>query len=259
VSYRTYGEFADDYKPNLKILEGHFCPYYTSWDQTVRDTTRVNQWKREFDSLLKVNAVPQLNTLRIINDHTEGMSLGRPTPFAHVADNDWAIGLFVEHLSKSPIWEQSVVFIVEDDAQNGPDHVDAHRTTAYVAGGYVKRGFIDHTPYSTSSMVRTIELILGMRPMSQYDAAATPMWRSFSKTPNTKPFQSLPARVDITEVNRKDGPLARKSKTFDFSKEDRVNDFEFSEVIWKGVRGENSEMPAPKRSAFVRTIDVDDK
>ncbi len=259
VSYRTYGEFADDYKPNLKILEGHFCPYYTSWDQTVRDTTRVNQWKREFDSLLKVNAVPQLNTLRIINDHTEGMSLGRPTPFAHVADNDWAIGLFVEHLSKSPIWEQSVVFIVEDDAQNGPDHVDAHRTTAYVAGGYVKRGFIDHTPYSTSSMLRTIELILGMSPMSQYDAAATPMWRSFNKIPNNKIFHALPAKVDITEVNKKDGILARKSKTFDFSKEDRVNDFEFSEVLWKGIRGEHSAMPAPKRSAFVRTIDMDDK
>ncbi|MFZ9262052.1 MAG: alkaline phosphatase family protein [Chitinophagaceae bacterium] len=259
VSYRTYGEFADDYKPNLKILEGHFCPYYTSWDETVRDTTRVNQWKRDFDSLLRINAVPQLNTLRLINDHTEGMSLGRPTPYAHVADNDWAVGLFVEHLSKSPIWEQSVVFIVEDDAQNGPDHVDAHRTTAYVAGGYVKRGFIDHTPYSTSSMVRTIELILGMAPMSQYDAAATSMWRSFSKVPNRKIFNAIPAKVDITEVNKKDGPLARKSKTFDFSKEDRVNDFEFSEVIWKGVKGENSVMPAPKRSAFVRIIDVDDK
>ena len=259
VSYRTYGEFADDYKANLKILEGHFCPYYTSWDQTVRDTTRVNQWKREFDSLLKVNAVPQLNTLRIINDHTEGLSLGRPTPYAHVADNDWAIGLFVEHLSKSPIWEQSVVFIVEDDAQNGPDHVDAHRTTAYVAGGYVKRGFIDHTPYSTSSMVRTIELILGMSPMSQYDAAATPMWRSFSRSPNTKPFYALPPKVDITEVNKKDGPLAKKSSTFDFSREDRVNDFEFSEVIWKAVRGENSSMPAPKRSAFLRRNDADEK
>ena len=259
VSYRTYGEFADDYKPNLKILEGHFCPYYTSWDETVRDTTRVNQWKRDFDSLLRINAVPQLNTLRLINDHTEGMSLGRPTPFAHVADNDWAVGLFIEHLSKSPIWEQSVVFIVEDDAQNGPDHVDAHRTTAYVAGGYVKRGYVDHTPYSTSSMVRTIELILGMSPMSQYDAAATPMWRSFSKTSNTQPFRSIAAKVDITEVNKKDGPLARKSRTFDFSKEDRVNDFEFSEVIWKGVKGENSVMPAPKRSAFVRTIDEDEK
>jgi len=259
VSYRTYGEFADDYKPNLKILEGHFCPYYTSWDETVRDTTRVNQWKRDFDSLLRINAVPQLNTLRLINDHTEGMSLGRPTPFAHVADNDWAVGLFIEHLSKSPIWEQSVVFIVEDDAQNGPDHVDAHRTTAYVAGGYVKRGYVDHTPYSTSSMVRTIELILGMSPMSQYDAAATPMWRSFNKTSNTQPFRSIVAKVDITEVNKKDGPLARKSRTFDFSKEDRVNDFEFSEVIWKGVKGENSVMPAPKRSAFVRTIDEDEK
>jgi YVTN family beta-propeller protein len=259
VSYRTYGEFADDYKPNLKILEGHFCPYYTSWDETVRDTTRVNQWKRDFDSLLRINAVPQLNTLRLINDHTEGMSLGRPTPFAHVADNDWAVGLFIEHLSKSPIWEQSVVFIVEDDAQNGPDHVDAHRTTAYVAGGYVKRGYVDHTPYSTSSMVRTIELILGMSPMSQYDAAATPMWRSFSKTSNTQPFRSIAAKVDIAEVNKKDGPLARKSRTFDFSKEDRVNDFEFSEVIWKGVKGENSVMPAPKRSAFVRTIDEDEK
>ena len=259
VSYRTYGEFADDYKPNLKILEGHFCPYYTSWDETVRDTTRVNQWKRDFDSLLRINAVPQLNTLRLINDHTEGMSLGRPTPFAHVADNDWAVGLFVEHLSKSPIWEQSVVFIVEDDAQNGPDHVDAHRTTAYVAGGYVKRGFIDHTPYSTSSMVRTIELILGMAPMSQYDAAATPMWRSFSKIPNTKTFHAIPANVNLNDVNTKDGALARKSKTFDFSKEDRANDFEFSEVIWKGVRGEHSVMPAPKRSAFVRTVDADEK
>lgn len=259
VSYRTYGEFADDYKPNLKILEGHFCPYYTSWDETVRDTTRVNQWKRDFDSLLRINAVPQLNTLRLINDHTEGMSLGRPTPFAHVADNDWAVGLFVEHLSKSPIWEQSVVFIVEDDAQNGPDHVDAHRTTAYVAGGYVKRGFIDHTPYSTSSMVRTIELILGMAPMSQYDAAATPMWRSFSKIPNTKTFHAIPANVNLNDVNTKDSPLARKSKTFDFSKEDRANDFEFSEVIWKGVRGEHSVMPAPKRSAFIRTVDADEK
>ena len=108
-------------------------------------------------------------------------------------------------------------------------------------------------------MVRTIELILGMAPMSQYDAAATPMWRSFSKTPNLKTFTSIPAKVDITEVNVKDGPLAKKSKTFDFSKEDRVNDFEFSEVIWKAVKGENSIMPAPKRSAFVRIMDTDEK
>lgn len=259
VSYRTYGEFADDYKANIPVLEGHFCPYFTSWDEKVRDTTRFNQWRREFDSLYAINAVPQMNTLRFINDHTEGLSVGRPTPFAHVADNDWAVGLFVEYLSKSPIWKETAIFIVEDDAQNGPDHVDAHRTTAYVAGGYVKRGFVDHTPYSTTSMLRTMELILGLPPMTQYDASAVPMWRSFSKTPNLKPFQSIPAKVDLNEKNVKMNALAKKSMGFDFSKEDRVNDMEFNEVIWKAVKGENSPMPAPRRSAFLKVADKDDE
>jgi hypothetical protein len=254
ISYRTYGEFADDYKANIPVLENHFCPYFTSWDESVRDTTRFYQWKREFDSLLAKNAVPRLNTLRLINDHTEGLRIGRPTPFAHVADNDWAVGLFVEYLSKSPIWKESVVFIVEDDAQNGPDHVDAHRTTAYVAGGFVKRNFVDHTLYSTSSMLRTIELILGLPPMSQYDAAATPMWRCFSSTPNLTPFVSVPANVNLNDVNEKVSVWSQLSETFDFTKEDRIPDLIFSEVIWKAVKGEHSVMPAPRRSAFLKTM-----
>ncbi len=257
VSYRTYGEFADDYKANIPVLEGNFCPYYTSWDETVRDTTRFNQWKREFDSLLAVNAVPRLNTLRFINDHTEGLRIGRPTPFAHVADNDLAVGLFVEYLSKSSIWKETAIFIVEDDAQNGPDHVDAHRTTAYVAGGFVKRKFVDHSMYSTSSMLRTIELILGLPPMTQYDAAATPMWKSFSNTADLTPFRSLPANVNLRDVNTKNNDLARRSEAFDFSKEDQIPDLEFSEVIWKAVKGEHSIMPAPRRSAFLKK-DADD-
>jgi phospholipase C len=252
VSFRTYGEFADDYKANIPVLEGNFCPYYTSWDETVRDTTRFNQWKREFDSLLSVNAVPKLNTLRFINDHTEGLKIGRPTPFAHVADNDLAVGMFVEYLSKSPIWKETVIFIVEDDAQNGPDHVDAHRTTAYVAGGFVKRKYVDHSMYSTSSMLRTMELILGLPPMTQYDAAATPMWKCFSTNADLSPFRSLPANINLLDVNTKMNDLARRSETFDFSKEDQIPDLEFSEVIWKAVRGEHSMMPAPRRSAFLK-------
>ncbi|HEX8677400.1 MAG TPA: beta-propeller fold lactonase family protein, partial [Segetibacter sp.] len=176
VSYRTYGEFADDGKANIPVLENQFCPYFPGYDLSVRDTVRYNQWKREFDSLVAVNAVPQFNSLRFSNNHTEGLRLGSPTPFAHVADNDLAVGLFLEHLSKSPVWKESAAFIVEDDAQNGPDHVDAHRTIAFVAGPFVKRNFVDHTMYSTSSMLRTMELILGLPPMSQYDAAATPMF-----------------------------------------------------------------------------------
>ncbi len=254
VTYRTYGEFADDYKPNIPVLKNHFCPFYTSWDQSVRDTTRANQWKKDFDSLLAANAVPQLSTLRIINDHTEGLSKGRPTPFAHVADNDWGVGMFVDYLSHSSIWDESVVFILEDDAQNGADHVDAHRSPAYIIGPYVKRNFVDHTMYSTSSMLRTIELILGLLPMSQYDAAATPMYRCFTANPNTTAYNAIPAKIDITEKNTSDAASARLSATFDFSKEDLVPDLVFSEVIWKAVKGEASVMPAPKRSAFLKVV-----
>jgi len=253
ISYRTYGEFADNYKPNIPVLENHFCPYYTSWDESIRDTTRFNQWRKDFDSLYAIGAVPKFNSLRLINDHTEGLRLGRPTPFAHVADNDWAVGLFVEYLSHHPIWKETAIFIVEDDAQNGPDHVDAHRTTAYVAGGFVKRKFVDHTMYSTSSMLRTIELILGLPPMSQYDAAAEPMWRCFSSNYNATPFLAVPANISLDEKNIKNTASAKISATFDFSKEDRIPDLVFSEVIWKAVKGENSVMPAPVRSAFLKT------
>jgi YVTN family beta-propeller protein len=251
VSYRTYGEFASDYKPNIPALKDHFCPYYTGWDQTVYDTTRFRQWKRDFDSLLTVNSLPQLNTLRFINDHTEGLRKGRPTPFAHVADNDLAVGLFVEHLSHSRIWNESVVFIVEDDAQNGPDHVDAHRTTAYVAGGFIKRGYIDHTMYSTSSMLRTIELILGLPPMSQYDAAATPMWRCFADSVNREPFAARPALVDLNELNMASSKWQQMSEEFNFAIEDRAPDAPFNEVLWVAVKGEGSVCPPPVHAAFL--------
>ena len=258
VSYRTYGEFADDYKPNIPILKGHYCKYYTSWDQKVRDTTRVGQWKRDFDSLVANHALPQLNTLRIINDHTEGLRKGRPTPFAHCADNDLAVGMFVDYLSKSPVWKESVVFVLEDDAQDGPDHVDAHRSTAYVAGGYVKRHLVDHTMYSTTSVLHTIELILGIPPMSQYDAAAMPLWRCFSDTADMTPFDVKPLQTDINARNTVENAWQRKSEGFDFSKEDRIPDRAFTEVIWKAVKGADAIVPAPKRAAFVKLNETKD-
>ncbi|MGI8581421.1 MAG: alkaline phosphatase family protein, partial [Chitinophagaceae bacterium] len=259
VTFRTYGEFADDGKANIPVLENHFCPYFPGYNNSIRDTVRYNRWQHEFDSLVAINAVPQLNTLRFSNDHTEGLRRGSPTPFAHVADNDLAVGLFIEHLSKSPIWKESAVFMVEDDAQNGPDHVDAHRTTAYVAGPFVKRGYVDKTMYSTSSMLHTIELILGLPPMSQYDAAATPMFKSFTSKPNYTPFKSLPSNIDLNEKNTATNATAKLSDQIDLSKEDRVPDMLFSQIIWKAVKGEHSEMPAPRRSAFLKTIDEEEE
>lgn len=258
VSYRTYGEFADDYKPNIPVLKDHMCNYYTGWNTKVKDTSRVYQWKRDFDSLVALNAVPQFNSLRLPNDHTEGLSKNKPTPFAHVADNDLSVGMFIEYLSQSKIWNESVVFIVEDDAQNGPDHVDAHRSPAYVIGPYVKRHFVDHTPYTTSGILRTMELILGVPPMSQYDAAATPLWRCFTPTPDYTGHTALPSNIDLTEKNLAWNELSRRSDQFDFTKEDRINDMEFSDVIWKAVKGLQSKMPAPRRAAFVKLTEGKD-
>jgi YVTN family beta-propeller protein len=252
ISFRTYGEFADNYKPNISVLKNHLCPYYTGWDLGVKDTMRFQQWKKDFDSLVAVNALPQFNTVRFGNDHTEGLRAGRPTPFAHVADNDLAVGEFVEYLSKSSVWKESVVFILEDDAQNGADHVDAHRSPVYIAGGFVKRHFVDHSMYSTTSVVRTIELILGMPPMSQYDAAANPMWRCFAAIPDMNAFNALPANIDLTEKNIAWNELSKKSAQFDFTKEDRVPEDQFNEVLWKGIKGMNAIVPAPKRAAFVK-------
>ena len=258
ITYRTYGEFADDYKPNIPVLKGHYCTKYTSWDDAVMDTVRFRQWKNDFDSLLAIDKVPQLNTLRFINDHTEGLKLGRPSPKAHVADNDLATGLFVEYLSKSKIWKESVVFILEDDAQNGPDHVDAHRSTLYIAGGMVKEKMIDHTMYSTTSVLRTIELILGLPPMSQYDAAAEPLWRCFTDSVIAKSFTSLPAQYDMFEKNVAVNKWQKMSEGFDFDKEDRVKDSDFNEVLWWAVRG--TACPPPVRGAFIkiRNKDKDD-
>ena len=262
VSFRSYGEFVDDYKPNIPVLKNQHCNYFTSWDEKVRDTSRFVQWRRDFDSLLAINAVPALNTLRFINDHTEGVRKGRPTPFAHVADNDLAVGLFVDYLSKSPIWSESVVFILEDDAQNGADHIDAHRSTAYVAGGMVKRGFVDHTKYSTSSMLRTMELILGMPPMSQYDAGAEPMWRCFSDTVNRNGFNVVAAEVDLNEVNSATNPkatsyLMRMSEKLDLSREDRANEQLMNEILWKYVKGERAKLPTLRQAPWVKAMDID--
>ncbi len=252
VSYRTYGEFISvSGIPNIPVLEGHYCRSFTPWVQSVRDTTRFYQWKRDFDALLAAGALPQLNTIRFINDHTEGLKLGCPTPFAHVADNDLAVGMFVDYLSHSPIWKESVILIVEDDAQNGPDHVDAHRSTAYLAGGFVKQGFVDHTAYTTASLLRTIELILGLPPMSQYDAAATPLWRCFDNTPDHPPFTTRHCFVDLNEKNSALSIWQKKSEEFDFSQEDRIDDTAFNEVIWRAVKGLDSPCPAVVRAAFL--------
>ncbi len=259
ITYRTYGEFADENKANYATLDGHYCTYYHDFDMNFQDSRREKDWERDFDSLLNINQVPRFNTVRLGNDHTSGMSKGAYSPKASVADNDLAVGRFVEHLSQTSIWKESAVFIIEDDAQNGADHVDAHRSTAYIISPYIKRKNIDHTMYSTSSMVRTMELILGMPPMSQYDAAATPMYRAFTSQPDFTPFKSVEPLININERNVADNELSRRSQYFNLAELDAVPEREFNDVLWKSIKGLNSEMPAPVRAAFVKKSVKKDK
>lgn len=282
VSYRSYGEFVgvrdvklgggggDDAdtaaaakarKENFTsedALIGHFSPKFPPYDLSITDNTRVDVWLEEFREFEKNGNLPQFQIVRLGNNHTSGTRVGAPTPRAMVAENDLALGRLVEAVSNSKYWASTAIFVLEDDAQNGPDHVDAHRSIAFVASPYTKRGVVDSTMYTTSGMLRTMELILGLPPMSQYDAAATPMYNSFTATANLTPFKHRLARIDLTEKNQPNAPGSQQSAMWDFSKEDTLPDIEFNEVIWKSVKGADSPMPAPVRSAFVRAIDDDD-
>src|SRR5581483_10855357 len=146
--------------------------------------------------------MPQLQIVCLPNDHTHGASTNHLTPAAYVAENDLALGRIVEAISRSKFWPRTAIFVVEDDAQNGSDHVDAHRTVALAISPYTKHGAVDSTLYSTSSMLRTIELILGLPPMSQFDAAAAPMFGSFQSTAEVRPYEAAPANVNLEEKNR---------------------------------------------------------
>ncbi len=166
-------------------------------------------------------------------------------------DNDLALGMVVEGLSKSRFWKEMAIFVVEDDAQNGSDHVDAHRTVALAISPYIRKHSVDSTMYSTSSMLRTMELILGLEPMSQFDAAARPMYGSFWNEPDFTAYEHKAPGVDLKEINTASAPGAKESLELDLSREDRADDIAFNEIIWRAVKGKNSVMPAPVRAAFV--------
>jgi YVTN family beta-propeller protein len=256
VSYRSYGEFIAAGKSanqpgraRVKTLEGHFDEWFRGFDLSYSDAKRADRFIAELKRFESEGDMPRLQILRLPNDHTHGTTFGFPTPTAYVADNDLALGRVVEAVSHSKFWPQTAIFVVEDDAQNGPDHVDAHRTTAFVISPYVRRGFVDSTLYSTSSMLRTMELILSLKPMSQFDAAACPMFNTFQATADLRPFEHKPANENMGSLNPKQAWGGRLK--MNFTREDAADDLLLNEVVWRSVRGADNPMPAPVRAGFV--------
>jgi YVTN family beta-propeller protein len=255
LSFRSYGEFASfksdpDSTPMFvgnRGLRGHASE---SWDlagKKGRDTDRAEAFIQELKEAESTGQWPSFMVMHLGENHTEGLVAGRFTPVAHVAANDVALGKIVEAISRSKFWPETAIFVIEDDAQNGPDHVDAHRTCALALSPYVKRGVVDSTMYSTASIVMTIELILGLPPMTQYDRAATPMYNAFTTEAAMEAYACLPARVDLQARNPKTGSLARASARLDFSDYDRADPDELNRILWQAYRGDEP-MPAPVHS-----------
>ncbi len=257
VSYFSFGEFIQNGakgmpgKARVAALEGHFDPFYRGYDLEYRDTDRAKRFAEKLLEFERDGNLPQFIVLRLPNDHTTGTKVGKLTPTAMVADNDVALGQVVETISQSKYWDKSAIFVVEDDAQNGSDHVDAHRTVALAISPYIRKGIVDSTLYSTSSMLRSMELILGMDPMTQFDAAANPMYASFGKTADAKPFRHMPATADLNAINTALAWGAAESETLNFAKEDAADDLMLGDIVWRSVRGASSPMPPPIRAAFV--------
>jgi YVTN family beta-propeller protein len=264
LTYRSYGEFAGWDRPagtmvaSVPGLDGHIHPSYPPFDMTIPDVKRIEVFAEEFKRFVASGTVPRLSILRLPRDHTSGTNPGAVTPIGMVADNDLALGQFVDLISHSAIWKETAIFVLEDDAQNGPDHVDAHRSVLLAISPFSRRGVVDSTLYTTSGVLRTMELILGLPPMSQYDAAATPIYNGFSTTPTLTPFTVLPAQVRMDLKNDWNTPGAQASLRMNFSAPDMAPDLELNQIIWESVRGRGSIMPPPRRTGFIKAIVVDD-
>jgi len=262
LTYRSYGEYATrastgttmEASPGVGGLLGHVSPKFKL--PKMRDTDNAAEFLREFDEYEQNfespdpnKRLPNFMVMSLPENHTAGTAPGRFTPVAMVANNDYALGMIIDRISHSRYWPETAIFVIEDDAQDGPDHVDARRTNGYVVSPYVKRQVIDSTLYTTSSMLRTMELLLGLPPMSQYDAAANPMYLSFSDKPDLTPFELIKPQVDVNAKNTTASYGALRSMRMDFRDVDQAPMAELNEILWRSIRGADSLVPAPVHRA----------
>ena len=257
VSFRDYGEGTPWNDPtnchsgkvfssltHLRSRFGtHVAPRFPGWNLDCSDhAVREPEWRREFRRYVRNGNLPSLEIVYLPNDHTQGTTPGTATPASYMADNDLALGRLVDAVSHSRYWRSTAIFVVEDDAQDGPDHVDAHRTVAFVISPYTQHARVDSTHYDTASMLATMEDLLGLSPMSIFDQRATPMWESFDAWPNMRPYDAIQPRVIPFGArgyprNTADSPLAGQSAAQDYSAPDGADEQILNQAIWESIRG----------------------
>jgi YVTN family beta-propeller protein len=258
LSLRNYGFMAENKKQaapagedqialiNDPVLAKVTNRAYRAFDTDYMDVERAKTFLSDLADFEKTGNMPRLMVMRLPNDHTSGVAAGKLSPLAQAADNDQAVGMIVEGISKSKFWASTAICILEDDAQNGPDHVDSHRSPAFVISPYIKRHSVDSHMYNTASMLRTIELILGLRPMTQFDAASPPMLAAFQATLDATPYTAEKPRVPLDARNPPRAPAV--AEKMNFEREDANDDNELNDLLWRAIR--KDEPPAPVRSYF---------
>jgi DNA-binding beta-propeller fold protein YncE len=245
-------------------LAPHTDPYFRGFDNRFADFYRYREWAREFDGYERGNSLPRLELVRLMHDHMGDFASAADrvnTPNRQVADNDYAVGLLVERVAHSRFASDTLIFILEDDAQDGPDHVSAHRSTAFIAGPYVKRSALVSARHNTVDMLRTIELVLGLRALNLHDALAAPLTEAFDLSAKSWTFEAVVPNdlraTDLPLPSAKVAPpageaapiacrrpeqdadyWASQTQSMDFSAEDRIDSAQFNRILWTGQNGE---------------------
>jgi len=244
----VYGEFGDPtvtpkgYGPLKPSVGPYLSPDYPPFDMAIPDQRRVDVWMRDFAHDLETSSLPQLEIMHLPCDHTWGARAGKPTPRSYVADNDFALARIVSAVSHSRYWRDTVIFVVEDDAQDGPDHVDSHRSVMFAISAYSRKG-LHHRFTNTTDVVATIEQILGLQPMSTYDTFARPLADVFDSKPDLTPYDPILPKISLHELNPDKTPAAKKSALLDFSKPDAADENEVNRILWSVVKGDDVPYP----------------
>jgi hypothetical protein len=220
------------------------------WPLLQSDQHRADVFIREYQEFSRRDTIPDLMILSLPCDHSEGVDPKYPTPRAMMADNDLALGRVVEAVTASPQWKETCIFVIEDDAQSGPDHVDGHRTAFMVISPYTKRKYVDSTFYAQPSMIRSIEVILGLDPMNRFDALADPITTCFTDTLDPTPYRAVPSNIPLDErnpagtaMNRDDRFWLEKTRELDWSHIDAPDPYWLNRIIWYSIHKGASPYP----------------
>ena len=256
ITLRNYGEFGEPipnknknapvrYRAVKSALDRYTNREYPSFDMTISDQVRVEIWLKEFQEFARQGNLPALQIVHLPADHTSGGRAGRPTPKAYMADNDLAFGRMVEAVSNSPYWKDTVLFVLEDDAQDGPDHIDSHRSLLFVISAYNRAGVI-HRFVNTTDVLATVEEILGLDKLSQFDYYGRPLRDIFSNAADLTPYVALKSEQPLNEMNRPGNPSAGASLKIDLDRVDAADEDSFNRILWTLLKG-NQPYPGTKR------------